>query len=181
MRGSSFSVWRETAGEAILHLSSFPSIYFLVFYGHRVVTCGVSTRKKTSYWKSMACNLGTFTLLRAGTCLHTVAIGWFQIESSCCVFRLNYLKRRGRKKELFFFSFVSNYELRDEEIMYLVSWFLASLITSRLWWILSICPFLVNNSFSATILSKRSGFWILMYELCQLVLKECEPPLYNNR
>lgn len=40
----------------------------------------------------MACNLGTFTLLRTGTCSQTVAIGWFKMESSCSVFRLNYLK-----------------------------------------------------------------------------------------
>lgn len=88
----------QTAGGAILHLSSFPSIYFLVFYGRLVVTRTVSTSEKPPYWKSMACNSGTLTVLRAGICSQTVAIGWPEIESSCSVLRLNYLKRRGREK-----------------------------------------------------------------------------------
>lgn len=82
-----------------------------MFYGHLVVTCRVSTSEKPPYWKSMACNLGTFTLLRAGTCSQTVSIGRLEIEPSCSVFRLNYLKRGGRKNlqyiQLFFF--VGNY------------------------------------------------------------------------
>lgn len=58
----------------------------------------------------MACNLGTFTLLRTGTCFQTVAIGWFEIESSCSVFGLNYLKSRERQYcILSFFFFFSNY------------------------------------------------------------------------
>lgn len=35
------------------------------------------------------------TLLRTGTCSQTVSIGRFEIESSCSVFRLNYLKEEG--------------------------------------------------------------------------------------
>lgn len=66
------SVWHKLQ----VHLSSFPSIYFLVFYGHLVVTCRVSTSEKPPYWKSMACNLGTFTLQRTAACSQTVAIGW---------------------------------------------------------------------------------------------------------
>lgn len=52
----------------------------------------------------MACNLGTFTVRRTGTCSQTVAIGRFEIEPSCSVFPLNYLKSGGRKKLQSIFS-----------------------------------------------------------------------------
>lgn len=72
----------------------------------------------------MACNLGTFTLLRTGTCSQAVAIGRPEIESSWSVFRLNYLKRRGRKKLQYIQLFVGNYVAEIEKL------FLASLISS---------------------------------------------------
>lgn len=47
-----------------------------MFYGRLVVTRTVSTSEKPPCWKSMACNSGTLTVLRAGICSQTVAIGW---------------------------------------------------------------------------------------------------------
>lgn len=71
----------------------------------------------------MACNLGTFTVLRTGTSSQTVAIGRFEIESSCSVFRLNYLKSRGRKKLQYIplFFVVGNYVAGIEKFNHIIS------------------------------------------------------------
>lgn len=63
----------------------------------------------------MACNLGTFTLQRTGTCSQAVAIGRFEIESSCSVFRakLSVVQSRGRSRSVFF---VGNYVLEIEKL-----------------------------------------------------------------
>lgn len=94
-----FSVWCKLQVKAILHLSSFLSICFPMFYDHLTATCRVSTSEKTSYWKSMACNLGTFPPLWNGTCSQTCAIGPFQIECSCSVFGPNYMRTLGKMEE----------------------------------------------------------------------------------
>lgn len=72
----------------------------------------------------MACNLGTLTVLLAGICSQTVAIGWPEIESSCSVFRFNYLKRRGREKLEYIFLFVGNYVDEIEKFNHIISCFL---------------------------------------------------------
>lgn len=72
----------------------------------------------------MACNSGTLTVLRAGICSQTVAIGWPGIESSCSVLRLNYRKRRGREKLEYIFLFVGNYVNEVEKFNHIISCFL---------------------------------------------------------
>lgn len=56
----------------------------------------------------MACNSGARARLRSGTCSQIVAVGRFQIESSCSVFSPNYLKRSGRKEEGAYFLIITS-------------------------------------------------------------------------
>ena len=121
-------VWHKLQVKPSSISALFLSIYFLVFYGHLVVTCRVSTSEKPPYWKSMACNLGTFysaacrdLFLLVGLKLnhHVLCLGW-----------IIWRAEGGRTYSRCSFLLVIMQWKRDWEMMYSSPLFLASLISS---------------------------------------------------